>query len=128
MTDVSFCKDGVGVERERLFMGFGIRATDHPTPRLSPYTPEVGAASSPRTAGQASAPRSTGHDTPGHWTRCTGLHSIPDKPRRVDQDGGGGLEGVRRVSETEQKRTRQNLKNKYAKKRKYLLTFTQESV
>nr|DAH46202.1 MAG TPA: hypothetical protein [Caudoviricetes sp.] len=34
----------------------------------------------------------TGHaptHTPGRWTRCTGLHSIPDKPRLVDQDGGG---------------------------------------
>lgn len=28
--------------------------------------------------------------TPGRWTRCTGLHSIPGRPRRVDQDGAGG--------------------------------------
>ena len=26
--------------------------------------------------------------TPGHWTRCTGLHSIPDRPRRDDRNGG----------------------------------------
>ena len=26
---------------------------------------------------------------PGRWTRCTGLLTIPDKPRRVDRDGGG---------------------------------------
>nr|DAO98042.1 MAG TPA: hypothetical protein [Caudoviricetes sp.] len=38
------------------------------------------------------------------------------------------LDCLRSASETEQKRTAQNLKNKYAKKRKYLLTFTQESV
>nr|DAF66868.1 MAG TPA: hypothetical protein [Bacteriophage sp.] len=73
-----------------------------------------------------SRPR-TAH-TPGRWTRCTGLHSIPDRPRRVDRDGAGGLEGVCSASETVQNRTRQNQKNKYAKKRKYLLTFTQESV
>lgn len=30
------------------------------------------------------------HDTPGRWTRCTGLHPIPDRPRRVDRDGGIG--------------------------------------
>lgn len=27
--------------------------------------------------------------TPGRWTRCTGLHSIPDRPRWVDRNGGG---------------------------------------
>ena len=27
--------------------------------------------------------------TPGRWTRCTGLHPIPDRPRRVDRTGGG---------------------------------------
>ena len=32
----------------------------------------------------------TRHGTqPGRWTRCTGLHSIPDRPRGVDQGGGG---------------------------------------
>lgn len=35
--------------------------------------------------------------TPGRWTRCTGLHSIPDRPRRADRDGGGVLEGGQRV-------------------------------
>lgn len=33
--------------------------------------------------------QSTTH-TPKRWTRCTGLHPIPDRPRRVDRDGGGG--------------------------------------
>ena len=120
MTGVSFCEDGVGVERERLFMGFGIRATDHPTPRLSPYTPEVGAAPSPRTAGQASAPGSGGAGQ-------IATKSAADRPRRIDRANCAPLDAVR-VSETEQNRTRRNLKNKYAKKRKYLLTFTQESV
>lgn len=46
---------------------------------------------------------------------------------RGDLDSGGRWRAWS-VSETEQKRTAQNLKNKYAKKRKYLLTFTQESV
>ena len=27
--------------------------------------------------------------TPGRWTRCTGLHSIPDRPRRADRDNAG---------------------------------------
>lgn len=27
--------------------------------------------------------------TPGRWTRCTGLHSIPDRPRGADRTGGG---------------------------------------
>lgn len=27
--------------------------------------------------------------TPERWTRCTGPHSIPDRPRRVDRNGGG---------------------------------------
>ena len=92
MTDVSFCKDGVGVERERLFMGFGNRATDHPTPRLSPYTPEVGAAPSPRTAGQASAPGSGGAGQIA--TRCAA-----DRPRRIDQADCAPLDTAQ-VSET----------------------------
>ena len=28
---------------------------------------------------------------PKRWTRCTGLHSIPDRPRRADRNGGGVL-------------------------------------
>ena len=28
--------------------------------------------------------------TPGRWTRCTGLHPIPDRPRGADRDGAGG--------------------------------------
>ena len=33
-------------------------------------------------------PRHAPTHTPGHWTRCTGLHSIPDRPRRADRTGG----------------------------------------
>ena len=32
--------------------------------------------------------------TPGRWTRYTGLHSIPDRPRGADWDGGGVLGGA----------------------------------
>nr|DAE53511.1 MAG TPA: hypothetical protein [Caudoviricetes sp.] len=37
-------------------------------------------------------PPTTSHaptHTPGRLTRCTGLHLIPDRPRRADRDGGG---------------------------------------
>lgn len=37
----------------------------------------------PPTAGRAPI------HTPKRWTRCTGLHSIPDRPRRADRTGGG---------------------------------------
>lgn len=30
--------------------------------------------------------------TPGRWARCTGMYSIPDRPRRVDR--GGGVDGL----------------------------------
>ena len=39
-----------------------------------------------------------GISPPKRWTRCTGLHSIPDRPRRADRNGGGVLG----VSETVQ--------------------------
>ena len=46
-----------------------------------------------QTAGQAvpepgQTMQETAH-TPGRWTRCTGLHSIPDRPRGVDRNGCG---------------------------------------
>lgn len=33
-----------------------------------------------------------GRQPPKRWTRCTGLHSIPDRPRGADQYGGGAGE------------------------------------
>lgn len=43
--------------------------------------------------------------TPRRWTRCTGLHSIPDRPRLDDRTGCGVLDCLCNVSETEQIRT-----------------------
>lgn len=40
--------------------------------------------------------------TPGRWTRCTGLHSIPDRPRRAIGTAGN-------VSETVQIWTHSNM-------------------
>ena len=132
----------VGRENAFFFEKF-YRGHDPPHPQRSPYTPpvETPAPSAPGTTAQRRQQRrpcqmqgrppttnSAPTHTPGRWTRCTGMHSIPDRPRRVDRGGAGGLDSLRGASETEQKWTLQNLKNKYAKKRKYLLTFTQESV
>ena len=83
------------------------RSVHLPDPRRSLYTPPVETPAPQRTrtdcTAQAAAQavpepgrgkyqgrpcRAPSH-TPGHWTRCTGLHSIPDEPRRVDRDGGG---------------------------------------
>lgn len=75
MTDVSFCEDGVGLFY--FFRWLGDSPAPHP---VAQYAPPVG--------GSPSAPRSTGHDTPGRWTRCTGLHPIPDRPRGADRTGG----------------------------------------
>lgn len=45
----------------------------------------------PPTTGRALA------HTPGRWTRCTGLHPMPDRPHRADWDG-AGLDCLRSVS------------------------------
>lgn len=79
MIDVSFCEDGVSMERERLFMGFGIRATDHPTPPALPIYPRGGGSSQPQNS-------RTGQRTRKRWR----------------------LEAVR-VSETEQIWTHSNM-------------------
>ena len=49
--------------------------------------------------------------TPGCWPRCTGLHTIPDRPRWADRDGGGVLEGVecvRNCADMDTRATHQN--------------------
>ena len=91
---------GVGVEEERLFICFGMSGHHLPHPRRSLYAPPV-ETPAPSAPGQTTQHRQQGrphrarHDTPGRWTRCIGLHSIPDRPRRVDRDDDGGLESVR---------------------------------
>lgn len=94
-------KEGVGRQGKRLFY-FGDFS------RYSPggagrrlYTPpvETPAHSAPGTTAHdreqrrpcqmQGRPRRTPAHTPGRWARCTGLHSIPDRPRRVDRTGGG---------------------------------------
>ena len=80
-------------------------------------------------AGQV--PGQTAHNRPRTGTHARTLHRSALDTRQAARGRSWrcrGLVGLYDASETEQKRTRQNLKNKYAKKRKYLLTFTQESV
>lgn len=139
-----FCAEKRGVANHRpfnktSFLNFFYARCRPPHPRLAPYTPpvETTAPSAPGTpahitgSGTSRARCNADHATHRH-TRPDALHAAPvctryqTGRRRPDRPGGGA--GVRGVSETVQKRTRQNLKNKYAKKRKYLLTFTQESV
>ena len=45
---------------------------------------------------------------PKSWARCTGLHPIPDRPRRADRTGGGRWRAWS-VSETEQICTHSNM-------------------
>lgn len=104
MTDVSFCKDGVGVERERLFYLFrNERASPAPPPAFSPYpsggdpNPQCARTDCTAQAAAQAVPdaRQTMQGkvhTPRPWAPCTGLHSIPDRPRLVDRDGAGAGE------------------------------------
>ena len=111
---VWICEGGVGVggtnpEKTPFFNFFYARCRP-PHPRRSLYAPQVDtpAPSAPgrttqhrqqhrpcQNQGGASTRADHAHNrphtahTPGRWTRCTGLHSIPDKPRRADRDGGG---------------------------------------
>lgn len=48
--------------------------------------------------------------TPGLWTRYTGMHSIPDRPRRADRNCGGTLKGVECVRNCADLDSVQNLK------------------
>ena len=103
MTDVSFCEDGVSMERERLFMGFGIRATD----RRTPGSPHI-----PQRWGQLPAPEQ--QDRPAHPEAVELGRLQPDaqggsadRPRRINRADCAPLNAVQ-VSETEQIRTRRN--------------------
>ena len=94
------------VSRESAFFEFFLREVSTTPPPARPIYPRGGDPS-------PSAPGRTAHDrqqrrpcqmqgrprhapthTPGCWTRCTGLHSIPDRPRWDDRTGCGALEGV----------------------------------
>nr|DAL62812.1 MAG TPA_asm: hypothetical protein [Caudoviricetes sp.] len=118
------CEGGVGFGKGNLENAFFFekfyRGNDPPHPPALPVYP---AGASPPTPARPERLHGTG-DRADHATH---RHTRPDA-------GHAGRSGRRRrwkagsVSETVQKRTSQNLKNKYAKKRKYLLTFTQESV
>ena len=108
---MSFCEGGVGVgvrnAENAFFILVGGDGTHHPHPRCSLYTPlvETAAPAHPdrlhstgraRTrAGQVPGQtmQGTAH-TPGRWTRCTGLHSIPDRPRRAIGTAGNVSETV----------------------------------
>ena len=102
---VFFAEKRGWVDRENaFFICFGMSGHHLPHPRRSLYAPQVETTAPsapgrtaqhrqqrrpyqiqgrPHTAGRAPA------HTPGRWTRCTGLHSIPDRPRRCNRDGGG---------------------------------------
>ena len=98
-----------------LFYFFGGDGTHLPHPRRSLYTPPV----------ETPAPA---HPDSLHSTGSKADHAKNQSGQVLGQTDAQTLDCLRSASETEQKRTAQNLKNKYAKKRKYLLTFTQESV
>ena len=93
----------VGMENA-FFICFGMSGHHLPHPWRSLYTPrvETTAPSAPGRTAQhrqqhmpcqmQGRPPTTGRaptHTPGRWTRCTGLHPIPDRPRGVDRGGGG---------------------------------------
>ena len=108
---VLICEGGVGIgstnpEKTPFFNFFYARCRP-PHPRRSLYAPQVDtpAPSAPgrttqhrqqhrpcQNQGGASTRADHAHNrphtahTPGRWTRCAGLHSIPDRPRR-DRSG-----------------------------------------
>lgn len=99
------------------FLNFFYARCRPPHPRLSPYTPPVETPTH-RAPGRPAHHRQHGRPcqmqgrqrhapahTPGRWARCTGMHSIPDRPRRADRTCGGCWRAWS-VSETEQIRTR----------------------
>lgn len=84
------------------FLNFFYARCRPPHPRLAPYTPEVETPAPQHTrtdrtsqaavqaAPDASQTMQGKAHTPGRWTRCTGLHKIPNRPRRADRTGGVG--------------------------------------
>lgn len=105
---------------ENAFFEFFLREVSTTPPPARPIYPR-GGDPSPSAPGQTAQHRQQGRPcqmqgrprhapthTPGHWTRCTGLHSIPDRPR-----GAIGTAAERwrawSVSETEQICTHSNM-------------------
>lgn len=119
-----------------------IAGMTHPTPRRSLHTPPVettapahpgGLHRTGSSAGRARCKADHARSRPRTGTHARTLDTLHRSALDARQAARGDLDSGGRwrtwsVSETEQKRTAQNLKNKYAKKRKCLLTFTQESV
>lgn len=91
-------KEGVGRQGKRLFYfgdfsrhspgGAGRRLYTPPVETPAPSAP--GRTAQHRQQGKPcqmqGRPRHAPTHTPGRWTRCTGLHSIPGRPRRADRD------------------------------------------
>lgn len=111
-------------DKSAFFICFGMSGHDLPHPRRSLYAPQVdtpapsahGTTAQHRPCQLQGRPPTTDHTptrTPGRWTRCTGLRPIPDRPRRVDRDG-GGLEGVRSVSDRARPNGQNYCKQKYS--------------
>nr|DAL24451.1 MAG TPA_asm: hypothetical protein [Caudoviricetes sp.] len=120
---------GVGVIFEP-FLFFRWLKGSPPHPRRCLYTPsvETPAPARPerlRTAGNKADIQNTTHAQTLDTLHRSALDTRPPTPGRSHRRRGWRTGSV---SETVQKRTSQNPKNKYAKKRKYLLTITQESV
>ncbi len=113
-----FCAEKRGwVSRETAFFEFFLREVSTTPPPAPPVYPTGDPCQPQRTrtdctlqAAAQGAPeleQTTQGTTraPGRWTRCTGLHSIQDRPCRVDRNGGGVLG----VSETVQIWTHSNM-------------------
>lgn len=101
---VSFCEGGVGVGKknaENAFFEFFLREVSTTPPPAHPIYPRGGEPSTPAhpdglhsTGSSAGRTRTRAGQVPGQahartLARYTGLHSIPDRPRRVDRTGGG---------------------------------------
>lgn len=96
-------KRGGWVGRENAFFEFFLREVLTTPPPARPIYPRGGDPSPQRARNnntqQAARQTTQGTiHTSGRWARCTGLHSIQDRPCRVDRNGGGVLG----VSETVQ--------------------------
>lgn len=104
---VLICEGGVGIDKrnaENAFFEFFLREVSTTPPPARPIYPRGGdpSPSAPGTAThhrRQGRPRHAPTHTPKRWTRCTGLHSIPDSPRRDDRTGCGALDCLRNVSD-----------------------------
>jgi hypothetical protein len=94
---VLICEGGVGIDKRNVeiaFFEFFLREGVTTPPPARPIYPRGGdpSTSAPGTAThhrRQGRPRHAPTHTPKRWTRCTGLHSIPYRPRGADRNGGG---------------------------------------